>query len=189
MSKLITGSSPSSSSGSAPVTNNPGIWLPGGTTQLLQTADSASIFGAANTESLMQFVQAYTITVGHVTFSIGVGLAAAKFGVAINSGDGLTKITAADAVDVSAAGVKRVALSSQVTLTQGTTYWLGWVCTDAATVTIQNLLLTNLQQTIQNNAIVRQGRSGTATVGGVTLANIGVVAAAQSRVPLFWFDV
>jgi hypothetical protein len=185
MRRTIDASSPPSS----PVLNNAGVWLPFGTTSL-QLVDANTIQGAPNQEQFYQFVQPYTITIGHVTFAIGTGLAGSLFGVALYSGDGTQKLTAADGVSTATAGNKRPALSSVITLIADATYWIGWTGTDNVTVTILNFLESTFQASIRNQSVTRSGRSTTATAGGVTLATVNnVIAGVQLRIPEFYFDL
>lgn len=155
------------------------------------SAESLTAFGAANTEQVVKFICNQNITLGHVAFFLGTGVAAALMGIALYDATGLVKLSAADAVSVAGSTtVLRPALSTVINLLQDTAYWLGWTCTSNA-VTISNFLMGATPAGwggIYNAGAIRSGTSGTATAGGVTNANIGVVTGAQLRIPDFTFD-
>lgn len=190
-SNFFAGGTGGSSSG-GPTPNNPGIWLPWGTENIL-IAEAANPIGVANQQQFWQFVPSYNIQVGHCVFNVTTPLAASKTGVAIYSGDLTTKLTAADATDCTAGGVKRPALSSIITLLQNTAYWLGFVVTDATTLALTNALGSSVDSSIKNAASIHEGRDTVdVTAGGVTLAapvNIANITSVQLRVPFLWFEL
>jgi hypothetical protein len=185
------GSQPGGSS-ITPTRNNPGIFLPWGT-ENIGVAEAATAIGVANQQQFWQFVPSYNVQIGHVVFNVSTPLAASKCGIAIYSGDLTTKLTAADATDCTAGGVKSPALSSIITLLQNTAYWLGFVVTDATTLIITNFLGTTVDSNLKNRTSPHDGRDTVdATAGGVTLAapvNIANITNLQLRVPLLWFEL
>lgn len=190
MGKRIQFTSPSSGAAS-PVSNNPGILLPWGTQQI-SAASGNTIQGAVNQQQQLHFVSPITIALGHVTFFIGTPNAAGLFGVSLYSGDGLTKLSAADGVslNVAANSAVRAALSAGITLQANIDYWLGWTCNDGTTATFSNYLDVAARIGLYNTGgVLRYGRNTTdATAGGVTLSSIRNTVSTQLRIVDLFFD-
>jgi hypothetical protein len=185
MGRIIESTSPSGAT--SPAANNPGIYLPWGN---IQFGNGPTIQGIANQEQFIEFIAPATITLGHLTFLVGTPLAGSFFGAAIYSGDGLSKLTAADGVScaVVASTAVTAALSAQITLQQSVSYWLGWTATDGTTLTIDNILVPANTSTIGNKDKTRWGRNTVnATAGGVTLATVSNLTAVQLRIPTMFF--
>lgn len=166
--------------------------IPFGTDTPFETAlVNLTVFGAANVQEEIFFVNDEDFTITNLYFYQGAGKVGALIGFAIYSADGLTKLTAADAVAVgtgTANAAQSVALSHVITLKKKTGYWLAWTCTDAATVTVANVFLAGYYTALVNKNVVRIGTSQTGTSGGATNSNIGTISGAQERVPYIFFD-
>ena len=184
----LLGSTPPAAN-NAPLSNNPGLWLPWGQS-LIYPASGVTIQGVVNNQQQVQFVCPYTINIGHVSITIGAGLAGSLAGIALYSGDGSTKLTAADGFSTAVAGTLRIALSQAIQLVAATPYWIGWTATDATTVTWLNYLDVAQRATAMNGGgIIRYGRNTTnATANGVTLSKIQNVTTVQLRILDMWFD-
>lgn len=168
---------------------NGGVWLPYFDEESPLTTATPTVVGTANTQGECEFTASYSITIGHVTYWIQTPVAGSLIGVAIYSGDGLTKLTSSDGASGAVGAVAvRLALSSTLTLMRGTKYWLGWTVTDATTLTLSNVLIAANYRDIINKGSIRNGVSNVATAGGITNANIGVPTSLQLRIPLFFFD-
>jgi hypothetical protein len=186
-----TGNVPASQLGNAFVfAASAGLWLPYGMEEF-SPSDGLTTCGVANGQQGAQFVCPVNVKLNNVTIYLSAGLSGAKMGIAIYSGDGLTKLSSADGISLSGGPnvVIRTALSTQLTLLAATTYWAMWTLTDSVTVKISNQLLTLVYSQIKNAGAVRIGNSTGATSGGVTLSTIGTpLTSAQLRVPLMFFD-
>lgn len=159
------------------------LFVQGDTTTVLETS--------ANTQYVIEFRLGMTITVGHVTVDVGVGLIGAKMGICIFDSTGLIKLVSADAfpVDTTHTGAQRVSLSNTITLKKGVAYWLAWTITAVATVTITNILLTQQFMQIMAANVVKAGQSSTATSGGSTNATLGTISnGGVTRIPVCLFD-
>lgn len=167
-----------------------GIFLPFG--EMIVQGDVTTVLeSSANVQYGIKFRSPFTITIGHVTCFVGVGLAGAKMGVALLDSTGATKLSAADgfAVDTTHLNAQRNALSATITLRKGLAYWLVWTITSVATPTITNLLLTTQMQAIMDANGVKVGQSGSATSGGNTTATLGSMSnGGVIRVPILYFD-
>ena len=171
--------------GGTPIKN-----IPFGTGVPMDAGPGTSIFGLANTQEEIYFVNDDDFTITNLYFSLNTGVNGAKFGIAILSADRLSKLTSADAIDVSVAnqGQLKVVLSGSITLKRKTGYWLVWTATTNTTLSITNVLMTAAFQNLYNKNLVRSGTSANATSGGNTAANNGAVSSAQLRIPYIFFD-
>jgi len=170
-------------------TGTPGIILP----PIGMTGNgSNSVFGAANREQFIQFVMPVTMTVGHVTVSIGTGVAGALMGIAIYNADGSTRLVSANgfSVDTGHTGAQRIAFDSAATVTlyRGTTYWIGWTATTSTTLTLDQYLPSTATAASYNAGTIRMASSSTATSNGVTLTTVNNLSGAQQRIPIMVFD-
>lgn len=165
-----------------------GFW--GGTVYPELNTDSTTVILSSNNEvRALQFVLPFSVTVDHLSFSIGVGQANAKVDFGIYDSTGTTLLATTGGVSATTAqnGTNRVALSQSVTLRAGVVYYFAWTCNNSA-VTFQNTLVSAAMANVLNAGSVRMGTSGTASTGGALGASLGTLSAIAARTPLVFFD-
>lgn len=185
MRQILT-SNPSSGASANPL-GTVGLWLP----QLhgVVPDNATSVLGTANNQEFaIQFISPVSIALGHVSIVVGTGLAGAKFGIAVYDVTGNTVLARADAIDVSASGVKRVALNVTLNLQANVAYWIGWTITSSITVTLDNTLMASNFSSLQNQAVIRCGLCSTLAAGGICNSTIGTVTNSQIRIPSMFFE-